>query len=113
MKVNTKSKYLSKKTIIDNIIFASKKEANRYLELKLLEGAGKIKNLELQPVFELQPTFKKFGETYRAIKYMADFKYNEINKIVIEDTKGFKNKVYLLKRKLFEYKYPNFTIIEI
>ena len=113
MKVNTKSKYLSKKTIIDNIIFASKKEANRYLELKLLERVGKIKNLELQPVFELQPTFKKNGKTYRAIKYMADFKYNEINKIVIEDTKGFKNKVYLLKRKLFEYKYPDLTIIEI
>jgi len=111
--MKVESKYLSKKTIIDNIIFASKKEANRYLELKLLERAGKIKNLELQPVFELQPTFKKNGKTYRAIKYMADFKYNEINKIVIEDTKGFKNKVYLLKRKLFEYKYPNLTIIEI
>jgi len=110
--MKVKSKYLSKKTIIDNIIFASKKEANRYLELKLLERAGKIENLELQPVFELQPTFKKNGKTYRAIKYMADFKYNEINKIVIEDTKGFKNKVYLLKRKLFEYKYPNLTIIE-
>ena len=113
MKVNTKSKYLSKKTTIDNIVFASKKEAKRYMELKLLERAGKIKNLELQPVFELQPTFKKFGKTYRAIKYMADFRYKEINKIVIEDTKGFKNKVYLLKRKLFEYKYPDLTIIEI
>ena len=44
---------------------------------------------------------------------MADFRYKEINKIVIEDTKGFKNKEYLLKRKLFEYKYPNLTIIEI
>jgi len=111
--MKVESKYLSKKTIIDNIIFASKKEANRYLELKLLERAGKIKNLELQPVFELQPTFKKNGRTYRAIKYMADFRYKEINKIVIEDTKGFKNKEYLLKRKLFEYKYPNLTIIEI
>ena len=113
MKVNTKSKYLSKKTIIDNIIFASKKEANRYLELKLLERVGKIKNLELQPVFELQPTFKKFGKTYRAVKYIADFRYNEINKIVIEDTKGLKNKVYHLKIKLFENKYPDLNIIEI
>ena len=104
------SKYRSKKTIIDNIKFASKKEAGRYIELKLLLKLGKIKKLKLQPKFELQPKFKKDGKAYRAINYIADFMYLQNDKIIIEDTKGFKTQVYLLKKKLFEYKYPSLTI---
>jgi hypothetical protein len=100
-------KYHSKKTIVDGIKFDSKKEATRYQELKLLEKAGKIKELKLQPEYELIPKFKKNNKTYRKTIYKADFSYFDIeaNKYIIEDVKGFKTDVYKLKKKLFEYKY--------
>lgn len=69
------SKYNNKKTQIDMYVFDSAKEAKRYKELKLLERAGEISNLELQPRFLLQDSFKKNGKTYRKIEYIADFKY--------------------------------------
>lgn len=109
------SKYRSKKIIIDGISFDSKREGNRYVELKLLERAGKIKDLELQHQYELQPSFKKNGKTIRAITYVADFTYFDLERmrIVVEDVKGFKTDVYMLKRKLFEYKFPELTIVEV
>lgn len=109
------SKYRSKKIIIDGISFDSKREGNRYCELKLLEKAGKIKDLQLQHQYELQPSFKKNGKTIRAITYVADFTYFDLEKmrIVVEDVKGFKTDVYMLKRKLFEFKFPELTIVEV
>ena len=109
------SKYRSTKIVIDGISFDSKREGNRYLELKLLERGGKIKDLELQHQFELQPSFRKNGKTIRAITYVADFTYFDLEKmrIVVEDVKGFKTDVYMLKRKLFEFKYPDLTIVEV
>lgn len=109
------NKYHNKKITIDGITFDSKKEGKRYLELKLLLKAKEIKDLELQPRFELQPSFKKNNKTYRKIEYIADFKYfdNKLNKIVVEDTKGFKTGVYLLKKKMFEYQYKNYTLEEL
>ena len=50
-------------------------ESRRYKELKLLERAGEISNLKLQPRFLLQDSFKKNGKTYRKIEYVADFMY--------------------------------------
>lgn len=98
-------KYKNKKTTIDGITFASMKEAKRYQELKLLERAGVIKDLELQKEFELQPSYKKNGRTVRKISYIADFCYYENGKYVVEDTKGCKTQVYKLKKKIFEYRY--------
>jgi len=106
------TKYSNKKTMIDGITFMSKKEANRYSELKLLLRAKQISNLVLQPSFELQESFKKNGKTIRAINYIADFQYEENGKIVVEDVKGVKTQVYLIKKKLFEHKYPYLTILE-
>lgn len=76
---------------------------------------GKIKDLELQPTFELIPTFKKDKKTYRKTTYKADFKYYDIekNKTIVEDTKGFLTDIYKLKKKLFEYTYKDLQIIEI
>ena len=85
-------------------------EANRYCELKLLEKAGKISNLKLQPRFLLQEGFKKNGKTYRKIDYIADFKYIENDKIIVEDTKGQETEIFKLKHKLFEYKYPEYEL---
>ena len=110
------SKYHNKHIEIDGINFSSKKEASRYFELKLLLKAGVISDLELQPEFELQPKYIKNKKTIRAIKYIADFRYNdEKSNLIIEDVKSsatFKTDVYKLKKKMFEYKYP-LTITEI
>ena len=94
------AKYHNKKIIVDNITFDSKLEAQRYTELKLLQRNGLIKDLKLQPSYELIPTFKKNKKTYRKACYIADFSYydNELNKVIVEDTKGFKTDVYLLKK---------------
>lgn len=108
-------KYHSKKTIVDGITFDSKKEAARYQELKLLERAGKIKDLVLQQEYELIPKFKKNNKTYRKTSYKADFSYFDIegNKYIVEDVKGFKTEIYKLKKKLFEYRYKDLEIKEV
>lgn len=99
------NKYRNKKTVIDGIKFDSKAEGNRYMELKLLQRANKIQNLELQPKFLLQESFKKNGKTIRKLEYIADFKYIENGQVVIEDVKGVETKEFKIKKKLFEYKY--------
>jgi hypothetical protein len=53
-----KHKYGAKRTEVMGIKFDSKKEANRYLELKMLARAGKIRDLKLQPKFLLLDKFK-------------------------------------------------------
>ena len=100
------NKYRNTKTIIDGIKFDSKKEANRYCELKLLEKAKEIEDLKLQPKFVLQEGFKKDGVTYRPITYIADFSYIYKSRTIVEDVKGMETEVFKLKRKMFEYNYP-------
>lgn len=109
------SKYHSRKTIAYGIEFDSKKEAIRYSELRLLEKAGKIKDLQLQHKFVLQPAFTKNGKSIRAITYVADFVYFDLERMknVVEDVKGYKTEVYQIKKKMFEYQYPDLTIVEI
>lgn len=108
-------KYKNKKVIVDGIGFDSKLESNRYLELKLLEKAKEIKDLRMQVKFELQPKYKKNNKIIRAITYVADFVYYDLKKekIIVEDTKGYKTEVYKMKKKMFEYKYPELEIKEI
>lgn len=98
------SKYRNKRTEYDGIKFDSIKEKNYYIKLKLLEKSGKIKDLKLQVKFELQPSFKFKGKTIRAINYVADFTYYEENRLVIVDTKGYRTKEYLLKKKMMNYR---------
>ena len=113
-------KYHSKKTVIDGITFDSRKEAERYSELKLLERCGAISNLELQKVFELIPAqyelYERYGKNGNRLKdgkkciekscvYKADFVYidNETGQQVVEDVKGFRTKEYKIKKKLMLY----------
>lgn len=108
-------KYHNIKISVDGIKFDSKLEAERYEQLKILERAGVIRDLELQPEYELIPSFKKDGKTWRKTVYKADFRYIlcENNIIIIEDVKGSTaviTDVFRLKQKLFEYKYPELTI---
>lgn len=104
------NKYRNKKIVIDNIKFDSKLEANRYAELKLLQRAKVISNLRLQVPFVLQESFKKNGKSYQAIKYIADFVYEENGQTVVEDTKGFCTETFEIKHKLFEKKYPELEL---
>lgn len=103
--IEKKSKYSSAKTDIDGIRFDSKKEAEFYAELKLREKAGEISHLRLQPRYLLQEGFKYEGKQYRKIEYVADFEYIENGVTVVVDVKGFRTAVYMIKKKLFLYKY--------
>lgn len=117
---NKQNKYGNKKVEYDGITFDSKKEAIRWAELKLLERSGHISDLHRQEKFVLIPSqYERVetGEYYKtgaskglpktkevcvekAVVYVADFVYTENGKMVVEDTKGFKTKEYVIKRKL-------------
>lgn len=111
---NKPSKYHNTKTKASGRTFDSKKEAKRFHELQLLERTGKIRDLELQPEFVLQENYKRGGKTIRAIIYRADFRYFDIEKncTIVEDVKGLRTEVYLIKKKLLLYKYPDLNFIE-
>lgn len=97
------SKFKAKKTEIDGYTFDSQKEAEYYSELKVKLKAGEINGFCIQPTFILAPK----------LKYIADFvvfKKDGTSEII--DTKGFKTKEYIAKKKVFEDKY-NLKIIEI
>ena len=104
------NKYKNKKIQVDMYVFDSIAESVRYKELKLLERAGEITNLELQPKFLLQDSFKKNGKTYRKIEYIADFMYLQNGKTIVEDVKGIQTDVFKIKHKLFEKLYPNLEL---
>lgn len=104
------NKYKNKKVIVDDYIFDSIQESRRYKELKILLKAGKIENLELQPHFLLQERFKKNGKTFKKIEYIADFKYKENGKTIVEDVKGIQTDVFKLKHKMFEKVYPDLEL---
>lgn len=96
-------KYRNKKVTLGNMTFDSKKEANRWVELAIMQKNGEITDLDTQVVFELipaqrDPVTKKVLE--RAVHYVADFVYYKDGQKVVEDTKGFKTPEYIIKRKL-------------
>lgn len=90
------SKYKAVKEVVDGITFASRHEARRYRQLKLMEKSKAIQDLHLQVTF---PLIKK-SEHGREIKYIADFVYYDNGHMVVEDAKGYKTDVYKLKKRL-------------
>ncbi len=91
------AKYRAEPTALDGHKFASKKEANRYAELKLMEKAKLIFDLELQPVLAC------IVNGVHVCDYIADFRYRENHGLklqVTEDVKGVRTPVYRLKKKL-------------
>ena len=98
-----RSKYRAIPTVIDGIRFASKAEAKRYQELRLLERAGEITALELQPRYPIHS--HRTGE--RVMVYVADFRYlaKGARVTTVEDVKGVKTPVYRLKKKFAEAEY--------
>lgn len=102
------TKYNNKKITVNGQVFDSKKEANRYKELLLLEKAGAIKDLRMQVKFTLIPAQRDEATgkvVERECSYKADFVYSEGDKTVVEDVKGFPTKEYIIKRKLMLWRY--------
>ena len=91
-----RGKYNAKRTEVDGVVFDSQKEARRYSQLKLMERAGEIEDLELQPRFDFVLNGYKIGF------YKADFRYvrKSDGVPVIEDVKGYKTDVYRLKKRM-------------
>lgn len=100
--VSKSSKYRNQKVVIDGITFDSKKEGEKYRQLKQLEQANEITELTLQPVFVLAPAVVLNGRKKQALKYIADFQYKENGKTIIMDVKGMLTDVYKIKRHLMK-----------
>ena len=106
---SSRSKYGAKKTIVDGKKFDSKWEAERYGQLKAMEKAMFIRDLELQVPYDL------IVNDIKICRYIADFRYKkESNHIitndeyyveVVEDTKGFETQEFKLKKKLMKALY--------
>lgn len=106
-----RSKYGAKKIVIDGITFDSKDEGKYYEYLKKLKSQEKILNFELQPKYELQPSFKKYGKTHRAITYAPDFLiYHLDGSEELIDVKGTETQQGNMRRKMFDYKYPDLKL---
>ena len=106
--IGKRSKYGNKKTTVDGIRFDSLHEANRYMELKLLERGKAIRDLRRQVKYQLVPTVRSNGKVIqRAINYYADFVYTDCRtgKEIVEDAKGYKTDVYRMKKKMMLNKY--------
>ena len=101
------NKYGNKKVEVDGIKFDSKHEAEYYLHLKKLKEECKIKDFRLQQKFELQPSFKKYGKTHRAITYTVDFAiYHNNGEVEYIDVKGMETQQGIMRKKMFDYLYP-------
>lgn len=95
------SKYHSTPVEVDGIRFDSKREANRWFELRMLERAGKIEKLKRQVKYLLIPSQYRDGKCIeRECSYLADFVYVKDGHLVVEDCKGFRTPEYKIKRKL-------------
>ena len=105
----SKNKYRAVKTVVDGITFHSKKEAERYKILALLEAQGKIDNLRLQPRIALMVNGKKIGH------YVGDFEYKHDGKVILEDVKSpaTRTPIYKLKKKILETYDPRVVLKEI
>jgi hypothetical protein len=93
-----RGKYNAHPADIDGYHFDSEAEASRYKELKLLIRSGEIGRLQVHPRFEIDVNGKHCGF------YKADFQYYDFSKkeFIVEDVKGYKTDVYILKKKLVE-----------
>ena len=99
-------KYRNEKVVIDGHTFDSEREGERYCELRLMQKAGEIDDLQIHPDFVLVPNILEEGHVVqRAVKYTADFSYISSGCKIVEDVKGVKTDVYKLKKKLMRYIY--------
>ena len=111
VRVHGPAKYHNRRTVTADGTFDSLGEESRWRELKLLERAGEISQLERQIAYELIPTLRVPGQrTEPAIVYWADFRYHEHGQTIVEDWKGFETEGWRLKRRLFLHQYSHLTL---
>lgn len=91
-----RSKYGNRKVTVDGLLFDSKGEASRWLELCLLEKAKEISGLKRQVRYSL------YSNDMHICDYVADFEYSQNGAIITEDFKGVVTDLFKLKAKLFE-----------
>lgn len=89
-----RNKFSAIKTEVDGIIFDSKREATRYRDLRVMQQAGLISGLTLQPSYDLIVNGEKI------CRYVGDFAYVENQQVVVEDAKGVRTREYKTKRNL-------------
>ena len=105
------SKYRAVRTTVDGVTFASKAEARRYSELRLLEKAGKVWGIELQPRYVLTVIGgERKDYAHKIGTYVGDFSYYRVDEhggswLTIEDVKGFDTPLSKWKRKHVEAQY--------
>lgn len=104
------SKYHAQPTRVNGIRFDSKKEAERYEQLLLLERVGQITGLELHPRYALY-ALAQDGTVTKVADYIPDFRYVENGRTVVEDVKGVRTPVYRLKKRWMLAQY-GITILE-
>lgn len=102
-------KYGNRKVKTEDGTFDSVKEFRRWQELKLMQRAGEIYELQRQVPFVLIPSQRENGKVVeREVRYIADFTYRDrgTNRLVVEDTKSEATKTpeYIIKRKLMLYR---------
>lgn len=96
-----RQKYRSQRETVDGITFDSRREARRWRQLRLMERAGEIRDLERQVVLELEgrdgPLRTRTGKTMRIT---VDFRYFDValGLTVWEDCKGFATRDYEVRR---------------
>lgn len=105
--IDTSAKGKEKRTF-DGVTFDSEIEMKAYRDWLLpLKNSGEIIEIKLQPKYTLQPKYEKNGKKVLPIYYVGDFEitYKDGNSEVI-DIKGLIVQEAKLKRKLFDYVFP-------
>lgn len=111
-RTSNQNKYNAKRVEINGVQFDSKKEAQLYQKLENLQRMGIISELRRQVRFELVPKQKD----ERAVHYVADYVFKEGDKHVVADCKSAMTKklpAYIIKRKLFKWRYPEYEFREM
>ena len=93
------NKYGARRVTVDGYTFHSQREANRYRELRLLVRAKLIHDLRLQVPFSVEINGR------HVCAWRADFVYWQDGQEIIEDSKGYRTRLYRLKKRLIEAVY--------
>lgn len=110
------NKFGAKKTKVGELTFDSKKEANRYLELKAMQERGEISGLILQGKINLMEGFTYQGEKVRGINYTADFIYRRDGFTVVEDVKSeatARTEAFRLRWRLLQWHYKDVPDVKL
>ena len=121
-----RGKYNARKTTYEGIRFDSMREGTRYLDLRMLQRAGEVVELQVHPTFELrgEPSVRWLVQASIDVdgpdplppigKYTPDFLIiYATGEIVVEDVKGVRTRDYILRKKLFEVCHWPLVVTEV